>query len=144
MSQGHPAPVEKALPRRGGRFHIGRWRWLAVIGVLAVALASTGLILLARHWPFSRQRVIEALQDDFDGTLPFSRFHKAFFPHPGCVAEGAALVRPGAVAGSPPFVSAQKFIIRAHYMDFLLRPFRRAGQRLLRRRIKIHRRRAWE
>jgi hypothetical protein len=122
MSQGHPAPVEKALPRRGGRFHIGRWRWLAVIGVLAVALASTGLILLARHWPFSSQRVIEALQDDFHGTVTFSRFHKSFFPHPGCVAEGAALVRPGAAAGSPPFVSAQKFIIRAHYMDFLLRP----------------------
>jgi hypothetical protein len=87
-----------------------------------MALAVIGLVLLARHWPFSRQRVIEALQDDFHGTVTFSSFHETFFPHPGCVAEGAALVRPGAPAGSSPLVSAQKFIIRAHYLDFLLRP----------------------
>jgi hypothetical protein len=85
-------------------------------------LAAIGLVLLARHWPFARQRVVEALQDDFHGTVTFSRFHKTFFPHPGCVAEGATLVRPGAPAGSPPFASADKFIIRAHYLDLLPRP----------------------
>jgi hypothetical protein len=85
-------------------------------------LAAIGLILLARHWPFSRQRVVEALQDDFHGTVTFSRFHKTFFPHPGCVAESVTLVRPGAPEGSPPFAAADKFIIRAHYLDLLLHP----------------------
>jgi hypothetical protein len=78
--------------------------------------------LLARHWPFSRQRVIANLQDEFHGTVTFSRFHSTVFPHPGCVAEGAELVRSGSPAGSPPFASAQKLIIRAHYLDFLVRP----------------------
>jgi hypothetical protein len=50
------------------------------VGVLVVALAATGLILLARHWAFSRQRVIEALQDDFHGTVTFSSFHGRFSP----------------------------------------------------------------
>jgi hypothetical protein len=45
-----------------------------------VALAATGLILLARHWAFFRQRVIEALQDDFHGTVTFSSFHGRFSP----------------------------------------------------------------
>jgi hypothetical protein len=88
-----------------------------VVGALVV-----GAVLLARHWPFSRQRVISDLQDDFHGTITFSRFHTTVFPHPGCVAEGATLVRAGGPAGSPPFAAAQKLIIRAHYLDFLLRP----------------------
>ena len=88
-----------------------------VVGGLVV-----GAALLARHWPFSRERVIADLQDDFHGTVRFTRFHTTVFPHPGCVAEGATLVRPGGPAGTPPFASAQKLIIRAHYLDFLLRP----------------------
>jgi hypothetical protein len=88
-----------------------------VVGALVVCA-----LLLARHWPFSRQRVISDLQDDFHGTVSFSRFRVTVFPHPGCVAEGATLVRSGGPAGSPPFASAQKLTIRAHYLDFLLRP----------------------
>ena len=87
-----------------------------------MALAAVGLILLARNWPFARQRVIDDLQDDFHGTITFREYHKTFFPHPGCVAEGVTLVRPGFPAGAPPFVSAEKLVIRAHYADFLLRP----------------------
>src|ERR1700738_4727255 len=120
MSQSHAEVVERPVTRQGGRFHFGGRRWLAVASVLI--LAVTGVVLLGRHWPFSRERVIDALQDDFHGTVTFTRFHKTFFPHPGCVAEGATLVRPGARDGSPPFASAEKFIIRAHYLDFLVRP----------------------
>src|ERR1700736_2907935 len=122
MSQGHAAAVEQPVPRQHGRFSLGGRRLLGVIGVSALVLAAIGLVLLARHWPFSRQRVVEALQGDFHGTVTFSRFHKTFFPHPGCVAEGATLVRPGGPEASPPFASAEKFIIRAHYLDLLLRP----------------------
>ena len=122
MSQGHAAAVEQPVPRLHGRFHLGGGRWSVVVGVSVLALAAIGLILLARHWPFSRQRVVEALQDDFHGAVTFSRFHKTFLPHPGCVAEGVTLVRPGAPEGSPPFASADKFFIRAHYVDLLLRP----------------------
>jgi hypothetical protein len=122
MSQSHADATGQRQPWQGSRFHIGRRRWLRIVGVSILVLAVIGVVLLGRHWPFSRQRVIEALQDDFHGTVTFSRFHRTFFPHPGCVAEGAALVRPGAKDGSPPFASAAKFVIRAHYLDLLLRP----------------------
>ena len=95
---------------------------MAIIGVSALVLAAVGLFLLARHWPFSRQKVTEDLQDDFHGTVTFQRFRTTIFPHPGCVAEGVTLVRARAGDDFPPFASAQKLIIRAHYLDFLLRP----------------------
>jgi hypothetical protein len=122
MSRSHAAALEETLPGQRSRLKPSHRRWLLVVGVLVVTLAAIGLVVLARHWPFSQQRVIDALQDDFHGTVTFRAFHETFFPHPGCVAEGATLVRPGFPDGSPPFVSAQKFIIRAHYIDFLLRP----------------------
>lgn len=112
-----------AADAQRGRFRQSRRKWLGIIGVTVVGLLVVGAVLLARHWPFSRQRVIANLQDDFHGTVTFAQFHTTVFPHPGCVAEGATLIRSGSSpAGSPPFASAQKLIIRAHYWDFLLRP----------------------
>ena len=121
MPQSQGVIAEEFKPQGRGQFHIGRGRWLALIGVI-LALVAIGIFVLARHWPFSRQRVTDALQDDFQGTVTFSHFHSTIFPHPGCVAEGATLVHPDAPAGSPPFAFAQKLVVRAHYLDFLLRP----------------------
>lgn len=122
MSGGYAAVVEEPSKREGRRWVGGGWRWAAWAGAVAVALAAVGLVILARHWPFSEQAVAADLQDDFHGTVTFRSFHTTIFPHPGCVAEGATLVRPGMPSGSPPFASAQKLIIRAHYVDMLVRP----------------------
>jgi hypothetical protein len=122
MSQSHALAADEQRPAQRGRFRPSRRKWLGIIGVTVVGLLVVGAVLLARHWPFSRQRVIADLQDDFHGTVTFSRFRTTVFPHPGCIAEGAELVRAGGPAGSPPFASAQKLIIRAHYLDFLVRP----------------------
>ena len=122
MSQSHAAIVERPeLPGRG-RSQIGDRRWVKLTAVVVLVLSGIGLFVLVRHWPFSRQRVTDALQDDFHGTVTFSRFRSTIFPHPGCVAEGVTMVRPGAPGDSPPFASAQKLVIRAHYIDFLFRP----------------------
>lgn len=122
MSQSHASIAEARPTQQGGRLPKTRRKWPVTLGLSLLGLLVVGLILLARHWPFSRERVIQALQEDFHGTVTFSNFHVTVFPHPGCVAEGGTLVRPGGPAGSAPFASAQKFIIRAHYIDFLVRP----------------------
>jgi hypothetical protein len=122
MSQSHAAIAENSKDQQIGRAPQRRRRWLAIIGFSLLGLLVLGLVVWARHWPFSRQRVVQALQDDFHGTVTFTRFHVTVFPHPGCIAEGGTLVRAGSAVGSPPFASVQKFIIRANYMDFLVRP----------------------
>jgi len=122
MAESHAAVIERSTAKQTRRFFAGRGRWLAGAGIVIVVLAAIGLVLLARHWPFSRQAVIEDLQEDFHGTVTFSKFHTTIFPHPGCVAEGATLVRAGMPSGLPPFATADKFIVRAHYWDMVLRP----------------------
>jgi len=122
MSQSHASIAEDRTTQRGERLPQSRRKWPSILGISLLGILVVGLIALATHWPFSRERVIQALQEDFHGTVSFSDFHVSIFPHPGCVAEGGTLVRPGSPAGSPPFASVQKFIIRAHYIDFLVRP----------------------
>src|SRR5260221_13201390 len=97
MSQGHAAVVEPSVSLRHGRFHLRGERWLGVIGVPALALTAIGLVLLARHWPFSRLRVVDALHDDFHGAVTSRRFLTSFWPHPVCVSEPCTLGRPGAL-----------------------------------------------
>jgi len=122
MSESPVSVAEDRTTERGGGLPRRRRKWLAITGLSLLGLFAVALALLALHWPFSQQRVIEALQEDFHGTVTFRGFHATVFPHPGCVAEGGTLVRAGSAAGSPPFASAQKFIVRAHYIDFLFRP----------------------
>jgi hypothetical protein len=89
---------------------------------VTLALAAIGFVFLARHWPFSRELVAQSLGETFHGSVQFTNFHKTFFPHPGCIGEGGTLVHFGFPPGSPPLISAQKFIVRASYLDLLLRP----------------------
>jgi AsmA-like C-terminal region len=103
----------------------GSWRRRRyfVIGGLAFSfLVVLGVALFARHFPFSRKHVIESLQEDFHGTITFAHFHRIYFPHPGCVAEGLTLISSTTPAGSPPLVSVQRFTLHANYHDLLFRP----------------------
>jgi hypothetical protein len=85
-----------------------------VVGIVAV--------VVARHWPFSQERVMQSLRSTFPATVSFQKFHSTYFPHPGCIAEGAVFTRLGATPGTPPVVTIQRLTIRAHYLDLFLRP----------------------
>jgi AsmA-like C-terminal region len=87
--------------------------------VLVVGIVS---VVVARHWPFSQERVRQSLQSTFPATVAFQRFHSTYVPHPGCIAEGVAFTRLGATPGTPPIVTIQRFTIRAHYVDLFFRP----------------------
>jgi len=122
MASSHAAVLEPTNreQRTGVRRRLPRW--LAGAGIVILALAAIGFGFLARHWPFSRENVSQGLAETFHGTVQFTNFHYTFFPHPGCVGEGGTLVHPSSPPGSPPLISAQKFILRASYLDMLLRP----------------------
>ena len=119
----NPASIaDDQVPQQRGHSRWSWRRWVAMAGAIALVALLIGVVLLARHWPFSLQNVTADLQDDFHGRITFSKFHITVFPHPGCVAEGGKLVRNGSRPGDPPFAAAQKLIIRAHYLDFVARP----------------------
>ena len=88
----------------------------------AVLVAGLVVVVVARDWPFSQARVTQSLQSTFPATVKFQKFRSTYFPHPGCIAEGAVFTRLGATAGTPPVVTIQRLTIRAHYLDLFVRP----------------------
>jgi hypothetical protein len=93
-----------------------------VVMTALVLLLGTGIVILARHWPFSEKRVTQSLQESFPATVTFEKFHSTHFPHPGCVGEGVVFKRLGGPPGTPPVVTIEYFRIEGHYTDLLWRP----------------------
>ena len=93
---------------------------------MALILGGLGIVL-ARHRPFSQERVTQSLQSTFPESVTFQKFHSTCFPHPGCIAEGVVFMRLGATPGKPPVVSIQRLAIRAHHLDLIFRPGYLAG-----------------
>jgi AsmA-like C-terminal region len=98
-----------------------RPKWLIPLGVVILALLCVGGLILAFHWPFSSQKVIQSVQEDWPGKITVQQFHRTYFPHPGCILENVALTRESGISG-PPLVAIQKITIQANYHDLLLRP----------------------
>jgi AsmA-like C-terminal region len=101
---------------------------IALLGFATVALILVVFsVSLARHWPFSEERVRQSLQSTFPATVTFQKFHSIYLPHPGCVAEGLVFTRLGSSRGTPPVVTIQQFTIHARYLDLFFRPGYLAG-----------------
>jgi hypothetical protein len=106
----------RAMPRTASA---RRWLFpLAIIVLLALSIAG---IILAFHWPFSRQKVTQSVQESWPGKIAVQSFRRTYFPHPGCVLENVALTR-GSDSSGPPLVAIQRVTIQANYHDLLLRP----------------------
>jgi hypothetical protein len=96
-------------------------RWLIPAAAVLLVLLCIGGIILAFHWPFSAQNITQSIQEDWPGKITVQRFHRTYFPHPGCVLENVALVR-GSTPADTLLVTIQKLTIAANYHDLLLRP----------------------
>jgi hypothetical protein len=117
------AAVLDSPPPQGQPKRVPRWRrWLFLAAIGFVVLIAAGLTIFILHFPFSRDRVRQSLEETFHGQVTFAKFHVTYFPHPGCVAEGLTMVHPLSPDGSPPLVSARKFTVEAHYLYLLARP----------------------
>jgi hypothetical protein len=89
--------------------------------VVILSVLCIGGIVLAFHWPFSSQKVIQAIQEEWPGKIKVAQVHRTYFPHPGCVLENITLTR-GLNPSGAPLVAIQKVTIEANYHDLLLRP----------------------
>jgi AsmA-like protein len=94
---------------------------LVVSGIVLTAVIAGG-VALATHWPFSRARVTQSLQETFPATVTFGRFYATYFPNPGCVAENVEFRRLGRSTDLPPAVTIARMRMEARYSDLFLRP----------------------
>jgi AsmA-like C-terminal region len=110
-------------PPQGQPKRISQWRrWIFRAAIALVILIAIGLTIFILHFPFSRDRVRQSLEETFHGQVTFAKFHVTYFPHPGCVAEDLIMTHPLSPDGSPPLVSVRKFTVEAHYLYLLVRP----------------------
>jgi hypothetical protein len=96
-------------------------RWLLPVGVAIILGVLIGGLILARHWPFSANNIVESIQEDWPSKIAVQHFQRTYFPHPGCVLDGVVLTR-GEAAGGAPLVAIQRVTIQANYHDLLFRP----------------------
>ncbi|HEY8716043.1 MAG TPA: AsmA-like C-terminal region-containing protein [Candidatus Acidoferrum sp.] len=96
-------------------------RWLLPAGVAIILGVLIGGLILARHWPFSANNIVESIQEDWPGKIAVQHFQRTYFPHPGCILYRVVLTRGTATAG-PPLVAIQRVTIQANYHDLLFRP----------------------
>jgi hypothetical protein len=84
--------------------------------VLVMVAAALGILaaVTARQWPFTRDAVVRALQQQSGGSVQLIGFRQTYFPHPGCVADGVTFRRDGNQA-SPPFITIRRLSIIGSY-----------------------------
>src|SRR5579872_5206974 len=93
--------------------------WLAIAGLLILVLLLIGVAVLISHWPFTRQAVIDALQERSGRIVEIETFHKTYFP-PGGVAEGVKFTQ--GERRDPPLIHIQRLIIESSFTGMLRYP----------------------
>jgi AsmA-like C-terminal region len=95
----------------------------AVVVVVALGIAGA---TIATHWPFTRESVIEALEQTFAATVEVNSFRVTYFA-PGCVLEGVTLRRNldhEQGQKTPPIASVERLTIQGSYTGFFMFPKR--------------------
>lgn len=93
------------------------WSVVAAAAVVLLCVVILGIVYL-HNWPFTRQAVMQALEQQAGATIQMSGFHEVYFPHPGCVADGVSF-RSATQSAGPPFITIQKLTIVGSYVGLL-------------------------
>ncbi len=84
-------------------------------GIIVAALAIF-VVIMARDWPFTRDAVLNALQQQSASQVEIATFHRTYFPHPGCVAERLSFQRGQAKI---PLITLRRLTIMSSYAGLL-------------------------
>ena len=97
-------------------------RWVKISGLLAVVVIGGAAVLVASRWPFTRDTVVRALQEEFSSTVESKTFHRTYFT-PGCVAEGVTFRR-NSDRNTAPIATVEKLTIQGTYWGLFSIPKR--------------------
>ncbi len=97
--------------RRSGQ----HWLRYAVIACAVVVIVC--IAVLGFNWPFTKQGVINALQESSVRYVTVDHFRKTFFP-PGCVAEGVKFLQ-DKQNNKPPLITIRRLTSEGSYARML-------------------------
>jgi hypothetical protein len=94
-------------PRRSFR------RPWVIFACIAVAIAAFYSIIFSIYWPFTKQDLIDTLQERSARTVTVGRFRRTYFP-PGCIAEQIRFLR-FRHKDRPPLMTIQRLTVSNTY-----------------------------
>jgi hypothetical protein len=92
-------------------------RWLAIVVACAASLIAIAIIVLALNWPFTRQALLDIMQERSVRTVTIDRFHVTYFP-PGCIAEGISFLH-RKHKDKPPLITIARLEVKGSYWGML-------------------------
>ncbi len=119
-----PASNRSLAARRNSSF---KWLWRG--GLAVASLLVIGIITLAINWPFTKQGLIDVLQQRSVRSVTIDRFHTTLFP-PGCVAEGIHFLH-RKHKNKAPLINIDKLIIAGSYWGMIPPRKRLSGVRAI-------------
>lgn len=96
-------------------------RWT---GFGLASLIIAGIVLLATHWPFSREAMTRAIQEATSRPVQIGAFRQSYFP-PGCLAENIRVLHNGN-PGGPPLITVEKLLVQGSLTGMFSSPKRLA------------------
>jgi len=97
-------------------------RWIKIGAGVVVAVLVIAAVTIGSHWPFTRDDVVQALEQTFASSVEVQSFHVTYFV-PGCVMEGVTFRR-NLDGRAPAIATAAKLTIRGSYAGFFMVPRR--------------------
>ncbi len=91
--------------------------WSIRILVLVAVLIGAAMLTLSLKWPFTKQALVDVLQERSVRSVEIGKFRVTFFP-PGCVAEQISFLH-RKHKNKPPLITIQKLIVRGSYWGLI-------------------------
>jgi hypothetical protein len=110
--------IERPPAVRRHKHHIPRWP--RILGFCIFGLIVLGIVVLATHWPFSREAVTRALEAATGRPVEIGAFHSSYFP-PGCMAENIRVHR-AHDGHEPPLIEIEKLLIQGSLTGMFFSP----------------------
>lgn len=111
-------------------------RWLVAAAVLLVAIVILAIVFYLK-WPFTRNAIVQDLQQEAGSQVNVGSFRETFFPHPGAIAKQVTFSRDGhavitiesltLVGSYPGLLTHHLSTVRADGMNVLVAPQGAAG-----------------
>ncbi|HEY1730870.1 MAG TPA: AsmA-like C-terminal region-containing protein [Terriglobales bacterium] len=93
-------------------------RRIAIILVVLLACLVVAGVTASHKWPFTRDAILQALQQQAGGEVRIGSFHQMYLPKPGCIAENVTFRHAGDKTGQP-FLTIQTLKVVGTYHGLL-------------------------
>lgn len=130
MLAAHPLTTHPAATKRPP---IVKWLW--ALGVVFLGVVAGFTILLATHWPFTREAITGALEAASGRKVQIRTFSRTYFP-PGCIAEGIHFLRHKHPEAEP-VIQVEKLVIQGSLTGMFSSPKRLAAVRIFGMHMRI-------